>query len=165
MPIEIIIPRLGWSMEEGNFVNWLKKDGEGVKSGELLFSLENEKAVQEVEAIDSGMLRIPPDGPKPGQTVKVGQVIGHLIAEGESGETGLAVEPELAQETRSEASSDGACKTPVSFHEENRQPLSKPAISPRARRLAAELGVDTARLRGSGPGGRITEKDVRDAAK
>src|ERR1043166_1346952 len=113
MPIEIIIPRLGWSMEEGNFVNWLKKDGEGVKSGELLFSLENEKAVQEVEAIDSGMLRIPPDGPKPGQTVKVGQEIGHLIAEGESGETGLAVEPKLAKETRSEASS-GSTARPVS---------------------------------------------------
>src|ERR1051326_273015 len=96
MPIEIVIPRLGWSMEEGNFVNWLKKDGEGVKSGELLFSLENEKAVQEVEAIDTGILRILADGPKPGQTVKVGQVIGHLLAEGESRETGAAVEKEAA---------------------------------------------------------------------
>src|ERR1043166_5605393 len=73
MPIEIIIPRLGWSMEEGNFVNWLKKDGEGVKSGELLFSLENEKAVQEVEAIDSGMLRIPPAGPKPPRLIPRGE--------------------------------------------------------------------------------------------
>src|SRR5437868_3895426 len=84
MPIEIIVPRLGWSMEEGNFVNWLKKDGEVVKSGEPLFSLENEKAVQEVEAIDSGVLQIPMDGPKPGQVVKVGQVIGYLLGEDES---------------------------------------------------------------------------------
>jgi pyruvate dehydrogenase E2 component (dihydrolipoamide acetyltransferase) len=165
MPIEIIIPRLGWSMEEGNFVNWLKKDGEGVKSGELLFSLENEKAVQEVEAIDSGILRIPEDGPKPGQSVKVGQVIGHLLAEGESRETGAAVEKEAARESGSETSFDAAGKTLASSHEENPQPVSKPAISPRARRLAAELGVDTASLRGTGPGGRITEKDVRDAAK
>src|SRR5713101_637918 len=88
MPIEITIPRLGWSMEEGNFVSWLKKDGEAVKPGELLFTLENEKATQDVEAADSGVLRIPPDGPKPGQIVKVGQVIGHLLAENESRETG-----------------------------------------------------------------------------
>jgi pyruvate dehydrogenase E2 component (dihydrolipoamide acetyltransferase) len=165
MPIEIVIPRLGWSMEEGNFVNWLKKDGEGVKSGELLFSLENEKAVQEVEAIDTGILRILADGPKPGQTVKVGQVIGHLLGEGESRQNGAVVETEPARASRPEASSDAAGKTLVSSHEENPQPVSKSAISPRARRLAAELGVDTASLRGTGPGGRITEKDVRDAAK
>src|SRR5437867_3311790 len=138
MPIEIIIPRLGWSMEEGNFVNWLKKDGEPVKSGEPLFSLENEKAVQEVEAIDNGILRIPGDGPKPGQIVKVGQVIGHLVAEGESLETGATkaapdqVEP--AQENRPEAHSAVASKSSVSPKVENPQTATKPAISPRARR-------------------------------
>src|SRR6266568_8625643 len=98
MPIEITIPRLGWSMEEGSFVNWLKKDGEPVKNGEPLFSLENEKAVQEVEAVDSGVLRIPRDGPKPGQVVKVGQVIGHLLAENESRETEAVLESETQAE-------------------------------------------------------------------
>src|SRR2546427_7506433 len=123
MPIEITIPRLGWSMEEGSFVNWLKKDGEPVKNGEPLFSLENEKAVQEVEAVDSGVLRIPSDGPKPGQVVKVGQVIGHLLAENESPETGAMakspVEAELAQETRPEAHSEVASNSSVSPNEAN----------------------------------------------
>src|SRR5437762_2649645 len=104
MPIEIVIPRLGWSMEEGNFVNWLKADGEVVKSGEPLFSLENEKAVQEVEAIDSGVLQIPTDGPKPGQVVKVGQVIGYLIAENEfprpEAVPGFATQAEPAKATK-----------------------------------------------------------------
>ena len=79
MPIEILIPRLGWSMEEANFVNWLKENGQPVKSGEPLFTLESEKATQEVEAIDSGILQIPENGPKAGELVKVGQVIGYLL--------------------------------------------------------------------------------------
>ena len=83
MPAEIIIPRLGWSMEEANFANWLKKDGEQVREGEPLFALESEKASQEIEAIDSGFLRIAGDGPKHGDVVKPGQVIGHLLGENE----------------------------------------------------------------------------------
>ena len=66
MPIEIIVPRLGWSMEEGAFVAWLKKDGEHVNAGEALFSIEGDKAVQEIESIDSGILRIAANAPKPG---------------------------------------------------------------------------------------------------
>jgi pyruvate dehydrogenase E2 component (dihydrolipoamide acetyltransferase) len=167
MPIEIIIPRLGWSMEEGNFVNWLKKDGEPVKSGEPLFSLENEKAVQEVEAVDSGLLRIPTDGPKPGQVVKVGQVIGYLLAENESleAESTPPVEMEAAQEIKPEADAEFVSKSSVSPDAGNPPPATKPAISPRARRLAEQLGVDATRLRGTGPEGRITEKDVQEAAK
>src|SRR6266446_1078173 len=78
MPIEITIPRLGWSMEEANFISWLKKEGETVKSGEPLFSMESEKAAQDIEAVDTGILRIPQTGPKAGDVVKVGQVIGYL---------------------------------------------------------------------------------------
>src|SRR5260221_254018 len=78
MPIEITIPRLGWSMEEANFIGWLKKEGETVKSGEPLFSMESEKATQDIEAVDSGILRIPQTGPKAGDVVKVGQMIGYL---------------------------------------------------------------------------------------
>src|SRR2546426_5516733 len=153
MPIEIIIPRLGWSMEEGNFVNWLKKDGEVVKSGEPLYSLENEKAVQEVEAVDSGILRIPEDGPKPGQVVKVGQVIGHLLAENESYEVGVMprapAQAKPAQAGNPGVRSEVATEASVSSNEGNPQTAATPAISPRARRLAAELGVDVSRLRGS----------------
>ena len=65
MAIEILVPRLGWTMEEGTFVEWLKHDGDAVKEGDLLYRLEGDKALTEVEALDSGVLRIPPDSPPP----------------------------------------------------------------------------------------------------
>ena len=83
MRYEIIIPRLGWSMEEGVFVRWLKRDGDSVRRGEALFELEGEKAVQEIEAVDDGVFQIPPDGPRDGDVVAVGKVVGHLVADGE----------------------------------------------------------------------------------
>src|SRR6185295_8427716 len=83
MPIEIIVPRLGWSMEEGAFVAWLKKDGESVRAGEPLFSIEGDKAVQAIESIDSGTLRIAVNGPKPGDSIRVGDLLGHLVSANE----------------------------------------------------------------------------------
>ncbi|HCK52818.1 MAG TPA: dihydrolipoamide acyltransferase, partial [Planctomycetaceae bacterium] len=79
----IQIPRLGWSMEEGVFVEWLRADGEMIEPGDVLFNLEGEKAIQEIESIDAGVLRIPTDAPAEGDTVLVGQVIGWLCAEDE----------------------------------------------------------------------------------
>ena len=69
MVYEIVIPRLGWSMEEGTFVGWLKKDGDPIHRGDAVFELEGEKASQDVEAVDEGLLRIPPTGPQPGQVL------------------------------------------------------------------------------------------------
>src|SRR3954449_3171217 len=69
MPIAITIPRLGWNMDEGVFAGWLKRDGEAVRAGEPLFSLEGEKATQDVEAIDDGVLSIPPGAPGVGDRV------------------------------------------------------------------------------------------------
>src|SRR5262245_21112617 len=80
MPTEIIVPRLGWSMEEGAFVAWLKKDGEYVHPGDPLFSIEGDKAVQEIESIDSGFLRIATSAPKPGEPIRVGDILGYLLA-------------------------------------------------------------------------------------
>ncbi|MEE3366617.1 MAG: biotin/lipoyl-containing protein, partial [Planctomycetota bacterium] len=80
----IQIPRLGWSMEEGVFVEWLQADGEMIEPGDVLFNLEGEKAIQEIESIDGGVLRIPADAPAEGDTVLVGQVIGWLCAEDET---------------------------------------------------------------------------------
>ena len=65
-------------MEEGIFVDWLKRDGEAVRPGDALFTLESEKATEEVESLDGGMLRIPADGPKAGDRVVVGLAIGQL---------------------------------------------------------------------------------------
>jgi pyruvate dehydrogenase E2 component (dihydrolipoamide acetyltransferase) len=135
----IHVPRLGWSMEEGTFAGWLKRDGEQVRPGDLLFVLESDKSAEQIESLDAGILRIPPDSPKPGDTVKVGQVIGHLVAEGEA----VSVPVPAAVST----------------------PHRKRSISPRARRVARELGIDCASLTGSGRNGRIRERDVRAAPR
>src|SRR5262245_15774101 len=84
MAIEIVVPRLGWSMDEGTFGEWLKRDGDFVARGEMLFILEGEKASQEIESFDEGILRIPPDSPQPGDTVQVGQVLAFLVGQGEA---------------------------------------------------------------------------------
>src|SRR5437762_14196475 len=83
MPIEIVVPRLGWSMDEGTFGEWLKRDGDFVERGQALFVLEGEKSAQDIESFDEGILRIPPDAPQPGDIVKVGQVLAFLVAKGE----------------------------------------------------------------------------------
>ena len=92
MPIPITIPRLGWNMEEGVFVGWLKRDGDEIKAGDSLFSLESEKATEDVECLDSGLLRIGANSPKAGDSVRVGAVIGCLLQPGES----IASEPTTA---------------------------------------------------------------------
>ena len=84
MAIEIKVPRLGWSMEEGTFVEWLKREGESVQAGEPLFAIEGDKAIQEVEAIGSGILRISPRGPENGETVKVGVTLAFLVGPDEA---------------------------------------------------------------------------------
>lgn len=84
MPHAIQIPRLGWSMEQGTFVGWLKQNGDTIKPGDALFTLEGEKAIQEIEAVDAGVLRFDPNNPREGEVVPVGAVIGHLLAIGET---------------------------------------------------------------------------------
>src|SRR5437870_3814969 len=111
MPYEIVIPRLGWSMEEGTFVRWLKEDGDAVRAGEPLFELEGDKAIQEIEAIDSGTLRIDANAPPPGSTVLVGTLIGQLVAEGEEVTAPQAIDSRAAStpaSTPAAASSRGA---------------------------------------------------------
>jgi pyruvate/2-oxoglutarate dehydrogenase complex dihydrolipoamide acyltransferase (E2) component len=83
MAIPIIIPRLGWNMEHGTFLGWLKQDGEPVRAGESLFRLESEKAAEDIECLDAGIVWIAPNGPKEGDTVPVGCVIGYLVRAGE----------------------------------------------------------------------------------
>ena len=78
MDNEILIPKMGWSIDEATFVEWLKSNGEYVNAGDELFSVESDKAVQAVESIDSGWLCIEHDLPKEGQLLKYGTVIGYL---------------------------------------------------------------------------------------
>ena len=168
--IEIQIPRLGWSMEEGTFLGWLKKDGDKVTAGEPLFTLENEKAAQDVESTDSGILKISKEGPAAGQVVQVGQVIGHLANAEFAQPTGVTTSP--SPSTASPVAADGkpaagetGTLAPIIVLPtvENQTPapsLTRPRITPRARRRAAELGVDASKVEGTGQNGRVTEKDV-----
>ena len=163
MPINITLPRLGWSMEEGKFLAWLKKDGDFIKEGDPLFTLESDKAAQEVEAIDSGLLHIAPDGPKPGDVIKVGHVLGYLLAEGETAPTASLILPtdsgrptDLVLEPEPKSKSVGLLE---SVGAQTQSPAS-----PRARRAAKEHRVDLATLSPTGKGGRIRECDVLAAA-
>lgn len=143
MAHEIVIPRLGWSMEEGTFVRWLKNDGDMVQQGEAVFELEGEKASQDIEAIDAGILRILATGPKPGTVLKVGTVVGYLVAVGES--------------LPNESSSTASTSKPQLALESSQPPIAGPSV----RRLARELGVDLSQVDGTGTRGRIVSADVQ----
>src|SRR5215217_1859608 len=84
MAFEIVMPKLGWTMEEGVLAEWIKQDGDPVKPGDILFTVESDKALQEVEAFDAGILRIPPDSPPLGSTIKVGGLLAYLVQPGEA---------------------------------------------------------------------------------
>ncbi len=174
MASEVTIPRLGWNMEEGTFIGWLKKDGDRVAAGEPLFSLEGDKATQEIESLETGILRIPPDGPHEGEKIAVGRLIGYVLEPDErapfatNSTTTLnqAVRPD-APPGRAAAPDPGATKgepEPAPAHVQPRQPGAKLRVSPRARRVASELGIDAASVVGSGINGRIVECDIRAAA-
>jgi pyruvate dehydrogenase E2 component (dihydrolipoamide acetyltransferase) len=163
MPINITLPRLGWSMEEGKFLAWLKQDGDFIKEGDPIFTLESDKAAQEVEAIDSGILRIPLDGPKPGGTIKVGHVLGYLLAEGESAPVSSAQVSNQPEEKAKDSGPKNLIHSPAPILLPTKTSTETPA-SPRARRAAKEHRVDLATLAPTGKGGRIRERDVLAAA-
>ena len=174
MPTAITLPRLGWSMEEGVFIEWLKRDGESVKSGDALFTIESDKAAQEVEAIDAGTLHVPANGPQRGDKIKVGAAIGYLLADGETSEAvrgsitpAAAVEDQSARQTASESGGKKQGKPlpladVVATERKQGAPLASPAApaSPRARRAAREKGVSLEHVSPSGTSGRIRERDV-----
>ena len=163
MPVEVLMPRLGWTMETGIFVEWLKKDGETVKSGDILFTVETDKALNEVECLDDGVLRVAPTAPEPGAVVPVGALLGYILAPGESlpqgtGAPAAAAVTEAATTVATMTPAEHAATAPAA------EPEHKAAVSPRARRIAAELGIEAQRLTGTGRAGRVLERDVRAAA-
>ena len=193
MAIEILLPRLGWTMEEGTFVEWLKNDGDLIVPGDVLYTVESDKSLNEVEAFDAGILRIPANSPAPGSKIPVGTVLAYIVQAGESVEgkawsveRGATIDDRSfdspnsigSLRTSSPTTDDGASLTPDTSHPTPNTPLtpntshstphaprSTPhAISPRARRIATELQVDWASLSGSGRTGRIVERDIRAAA-
>ncbi len=177
MPINILMPALSPTMEKGNLAKWLKKEGDKVKSGDVLAEIETDKATMEVEAVDEGTLAkiVVPEGT---QDVPVNNVIAVLASDGEdvkaaaaSGGAAEAPKPQAKPETKVEA------KPPVETPKA--QPAAAPAqaaapepashgsnrvfASPLAKRMAKDAGVDIGRIQGSGPHGRVIARDVEGA--
>lgn len=162
---EIVLPRLGWNMEQGVFLGWLKKDGDRVAVGEPLFSVEGDKAVQEIEAVEAGVLRIAATGPKDGDTVPVGTIIGHLETSASVPKPPPPASPSVRRLAR-EMGVDLAAVVgngpggrvdadDVRAHQGRRN-----NATPRARKAAREAGVDVANLTGTGRDGRVRACDV-----
>jgi catechol 2,3-dioxygenase-like lactoylglutathione lyase family enzyme len=166
MAIELVRPRLGWDMKEGILVEWRKRDGDTVEVGEIVFTVETEKALHEVEALDAGVLRIPPDSPEPGAAMPVGTLLAYLVAPGEKAPFEGGAAPRKMAPAVSAA--DPPASSAVARERSVGEPAEKsgedgPRISPRARRMAEDLGIDWRVLRGSGREGRIVERDVEAA--
>jgi pyruvate dehydrogenase E2 component (dihydrolipoamide acetyltransferase) len=162
MPFQVIMPKLSDAMVEGRVLQWLKKEGDRVQGGDVLASIETDKAEIELEAFGAGILRKILAGD--GQTVPVGQLIAVIAEQDEDISNLLAAAPITPVagasappkiEAKAEAPGAPAAVTTAPAAEAGWVPAS-----PIARRMAREAGVDLAHLKGSGPGGRILERDV-----
>ncbi len=169
MAIEITIPRLGWSMDEGTFGRWLKQDGERVEEGDALFELEGDKAVQAVESFDAGILRIMPNGPAPGDTVRVGDRLAYLCQPGEAAPFAASPNSTAAAAAASAAPSCPPAVAAPQPARPNTTPISetpssagrRTPVTPSARRLARELGIKAEQVRATKQ--RLAATDVRAA--
>ena len=171
MAFDVVVPRLGWSMEQGTFAGWLKQEGEKVVAGDPLFQLEGDKALQDIESIDSGVLRFAPDAPQVGQIVAVGTVIAKLVQEGEVVQwTSVAPpvsstsHPRPSNETPNTTVSNTSPSLQPATSNSSNVPLGGPA-GPAARWTARQLGVRIEEVAGTGRKGRITSVDVRRQAE
>ena len=177
MPIDILMPALSPTMEEGKLAKWLKKEGDQVKAGDIIAEIETDKATMEVEAVDEGVLAkiVVPEGTA---DVAVNDVIGVIAGEGEDaksisapaagGAAPAKAEAPQAEAPKAEAPAAAAAPAPAAA-----APAVAPAsaggsrafASPLARRIAKDAGLDLNAIKGSGPHGRIVEKDVEAAKK
>ena len=158
MAISVVMPALEMAQETGKLVSWKKKEGEQVKKGEMLLEVETDKAVVEIEAGGDGVL----GGvtAKVGDVVPVGQTIAWLLKPGEAVPTGGA-QSQSGRKMEAAPAATAAAAAPAAPEPTS---VAGAKISPKARRLAREHGVDIARLRGSGPGGEILADDILKAA-
>ena len=182
MPTNILMPALSPTMEKGNLAKWLKKEGDKVKSGDVIAEIETDKATMEVEAVDEGTLAriVVPEGT---QDVAVNDVIAVLAADGEdvkaAGAAAASSPPKAAPVAQAPAAKPAAAepvaaKAPApAAAAPAPAPAKEPApqtngharifSSPLARRLAKEAGIELTRINGSGPHGRVIARDVEEA--
>jgi D-3-phosphoglycerate dehydrogenase len=160
MNIPVVMPQLGLTMTEGSVNEWLKKPGDIVRKGEMLFIISTDKSDMEVESLDGGkLLEIVV---QPGKTVPVGTVIAYLegASDAVTAQPASAQAAILPQPVIKEAAPSPIAKTSADIATSQQQNEGAPA-SPRARKLARELGVDISQVTPSGGSGRIVEEDVR----
>ena len=171
MSVSVLMPALSPTMTEGTLARWLVKEGDSVKSGDVIAEIETDKATMEVEALDDGVVAklAVAEGT---QNVAVNAVIAVLAEDGESVDDALAAvaavpaaAPSTPPQTDAPAAAPAAATSPV-------QPAVTPVLtarsdrvfaSPLARRIAADAGLELARLSGTGPHGRIIRADVEEA--
>ncbi len=159
MAIEILMPALSPTMEEGTLAKWLVKEGDKVKSGQILAEIETDKATMEFEAVDEGVMgRILVAEGTAG--VKVNAPIAVLLEDGESADAAPAPVKAAAAPVVAAVAAAVATVAPTAVKVEGARVFA----SPLARRLAAEKGLDLGKVAGSGPHGRIVKADV-DGAK
>jgi pyruvate dehydrogenase E2 component (dihydrolipoamide acetyltransferase) len=188
MPINILMPALSPTMEKGNLAKWLKKEGDKVKSGDVIAEIETDKATMEVEAVDEGTIAkiLVPEGT---QDVPVNDVIAVLAGDGEDVKAAGAgaAKPSASSAPPKAAEAPAAAKQPPTPAPAT-PPAAKAAApsaatavaqasppapqtnghgrifsSPLARRLAKEAGIELARINGSGPHGRVIARDIEEA--
>jgi pyruvate dehydrogenase E2 component (dihydrolipoamide acetyltransferase) len=184
MPINILMPALSPTMEKGNLAKWLKKEGDKVKSGDVIAEIETDKATMEVEAVDEGTIAkiVVPEGT---QDVAVNDVIAVMAGDGEDvksaasapqpqkaeakAESKAAAKPEAKSEPKPEAKAEAPKQDAAPAKPTAQAPATqanghdRTFSSPLARRLAKEAGIELARINGSGPHGRIIARDVEQA--
>ncbi len=161
MATEVLMPQMGYDMAEGTVVRWLKQEGEEVRRGEAIVEIETDKATVEIEAEASGLLRR--IVVSQGGTVPVGQVIAYIGAADEalpdtpSADAPAAKSP-TAEPPTAEPQDSPAPSAPTP--DKAAKAADAPKVSPVARRIADEQGIDVAQVQGTGPGGRVTKDDV-----
>jgi pyruvate dehydrogenase E2 component (dihydrolipoamide acetyltransferase) len=158
MAFSVVMPALEMAQETGKLMAWRKQEGDRVVKGEPLFEVETDKAVLEVEAPADGILA--GITAAAGADIPVGQTIAWIVAPGEEPPTENQAAP-AAPAARGKTESHTA---PVGARIAEPAAVQSARISPKARRLAKELGVEIANVRGSGPGGEILASDVQGAA-
>jgi pyruvate dehydrogenase E2 component (dihydrolipoamide acetyltransferase) len=174
MPINITMPALSPTMEEGNLAKWLVKEGDKVAPGDVIAEIETDKATMEVEAVDEGTVAkiVVPAG---SEGVKVNTLIAILAGEGEDasvaakGGDAAAAKPEARkEETKASATpapAAAAASAPAAKAEVPSTGAARTFASPLARRIARDAGIDVSAITGSGPHGRVVKSDVEAAQK
>jgi pyruvate dehydrogenase E2 component (dihydrolipoamide acetyltransferase) len=165
MAVEVFIPKMTDHMEAGLIVKWLVQEGDQVERGQPLLELETDKAIAELESPASGILTGIRPGLEPGTSVPVGETIAFIARAGEALGQAQAGAPAAIAASEREAAAQAAVTSrshaipsrPEGVEAEPGRIRAAPVV----RRIASELGVDLALVPGSGPGGRILEKDVR----